>query len=683
MIEYDTNVLNSIKSPWTLSRVAVAALGLVVASACTSSNRTAPLTSAEPITASTAVSAPAETTNATSNASPLVVDLRADLNHDGLVDVSPDGGADEAMEDDARPGAAIMLANLDDDAARCRQAVAALMAEGYVETQLDDCSDARDDVVNGAADELDLARLHVMGPSSADVTISVDPPSRARLFVQGAAGFVPMPADGTVRVEGVDGVELAIEALDIARDVSEWDGAVRVVAQSSTGRDEVIVRVAPVEITGNLGQIETLFVEGAAPPEREQAIDAAHFSDGSGDPADNQAFWRGFAVSDEEGQGRFVDNLQRQLADTGAADAMSVLSFDSWLWVWIQDLFEPASMTMPSRTGPHRLRTVLASGYHGIDSNGDGVLTGTEAPTAVLFRSLLGPDVAVVPSGVNIPGAQPGAENDRQYFLSAGGNIELLPPDDNNPLGRIAVGNSGDSTLFPKWLRLLESQQAQPVLALDTTWLYAGHVDEFMNTVPTQSARGWALVLADPRLGLELLRTAGPETEVFTTAEPQRVGDDVPGSQRTVSDGFIALQAPKKVGELLNDGDFVDANERSALAIDKNLAQIREAYDLTDAEIIRVPVLYKYTDGKRVAGYPRNTVNGLSAGSIFLAPMHHGPIVDGSDVLGAETERAFSAQGITVRWVDTSPLTPGGELHCATNVFRTLANRPLWWETIQ
>jgi protein-arginine deiminase len=609
-----------------------------------------------------------------------LLDLRADLNRNGRVDLSADGGTDEALEKGAKPGAAIMLANLDDDSARCREVVATMMVTGYTERQLDDCSDARDEVVNGEADELDLAHLHLMASGLSDIKVTVVPASRARVFVKRTDGTKPLEASGLLGVDAKEGVELLIEALDIARDVNEWDGTVRVIARSGSASDEVTFRVAPVEITGNLGRIETLFVEGAAPPGREQAIDAAHFNEMSGASAGDDSLWRGFSVSDEEGQGRFVDNLQRQLADTDAAVVLSVLSFDSWLWVWIQDIFEPASMAMPSPMRPHRMRTVLSSGYHGVDSNRDGILTGTEAPTAVLYKCLLGPDVAVVSSGVYRPEAQPGAENDRHYFLSAGGNIESLPADPDNPIGRIVIGNSGDSQPFPEWVQLLESQQAQPVLTMDTSWLYAGHVDEFMNTVPADSPRGWALVLADPRLGQKLLRSANQNAEVFATVASLHMPADVSGAERLIVDGFAALQAPKRVGELLDDAGFLAANEQAAVAIDSNLAQMRKFYNIAEAEIIRVPVLFKTTDGKRVAGYPRNTVNGLAAGSVFFAPMHHGPLVDGSDVLAAETERAFSAHGIEVRWIDTSTLTPGGELHCATNVFRSLTGRPLWWE---
>jgi protein-arginine deiminase len=607
------------------------------------------------------------------------VDLRADLNHDGRVDL--DSSSDESLEDDTARPAAIMLANVDDDGSRCRPAVRDLLAAGYRDEQLDDCSDASDEVINGDADMLDLAQVMLVSRGQ-EIEISVEPADRVRVFVLGDSEARPLAGDGLV--EASDGpVELRIEALDIVRDDTVWDGSVTIRASAGEAQDEVTLQAAPVELTGNLGRIESLFVEGPAPPEREQAIDAAHFPPGEATSADDFAVWRAFAISDEEGQARFVDGLHRQVAATDAADHVTMLHYDSFLWVWAQDLFEPASMAMPGPNGPHRMRTLLASGYHGIDSNGDGTLTGTESPTAVLYSSLLGPDLAVVSSGVYRPGARPGDENDRAYFLSAGGNIEVLPPDDGNPLGQIVIGNAGDSRPFPELLRLLESQ-AQPVLSVDTSWLTASHTDEFMNTVPAPTPRGWALVLADPRQAVDVVRSAPPDSTLFGAAQPQRIPSDAGELEAQLAAYFVNQQAPRAVSELVGSPAFADDNERAAVAIDANLALIRDATGLTDDEIIRVPVLYSGDTGggreARLAGYPRNTLNGLSAGNIYLAPLHHGPTVDGVDILGAATEQSFAEAGIDVAWVDTSPLTPGGELHCATNVLRSLTGRPVWWE---
>ncbi|HOU93339.1 MAG TPA: hypothetical protein PLU22_19940, partial [Polyangiaceae bacterium] len=84
----------------------------------------------------------------------LRVDLRADVDRDGVV--APPGGADEADEDDwtAARGATV-LANLDDDLGACAP------DSTIPDPELDDCRDAADEVVNGAADLADLAPLFV------------------------------------------------------------------------------------------------------------------------------------------------------------------------------------------------------------------------------------------------------------------------------------------------------------------------------------------------------------------------------------------------------------------------------------------------------------------------------------------------------------------------------------------
>jgi hypothetical protein len=56
-------------------------------------------------------------------------------------------------------------------------------------------------------------------------------------------------------------------------------------------------------------------------------------------------------------------------------------------------------------------------------------------------------------------------------------------------------------------LTLLASQGVQDPLKLDTSWLTIAHVDEFVQFLPADNARGWTIAVADPRAGVEVLRT--------------------------------------------------------------------------------------------------------------------------------------------------------------------------------
>jgi protein-arginine deiminase len=79
-----------------------------------------------------------------------IVDLRADTNRDGVIRF--DDPADDDGEDvwDSKHGA-VFLANIDDDEEKCPKDVD--------DVELPDCNDAADEVINGAEDALDLARL--------------------------------------------------------------------------------------------------------------------------------------------------------------------------------------------------------------------------------------------------------------------------------------------------------------------------------------------------------------------------------------------------------------------------------------------------------------------------------------------------------------------------------------------
>ncbi|MGX5207331.1 hypothetical protein ACWKT3_01290 [Streptomyces violaceus] len=83
-------------------------------------------------------------TTAAARKPPPVADLRADVNQDGRVDAG--GPSDEAGEEVWRPGrGAVFLANLDDDARRCRMRPGDLdRVDPAVDERLAACHDAAD-----------------------------------------------------------------------------------------------------------------------------------------------------------------------------------------------------------------------------------------------------------------------------------------------------------------------------------------------------------------------------------------------------------------------------------------------------------------------------------------------------------------------------------------------------------
>ncbi len=90
-----------------------------------------------------------------------------------------------------------------------------------------------------------------------------------------------------------------------------------------------------------------------------------------------------------------------------------------------------------------------------------------------------------------------------------GGNLELIPPYTNHPIGRIVVGSMPSNQVS-----FLTRQEVQgPVVQLDTTWLIVGHVDEFMSFVPDTS--GFARVFASPTKAKLILDNTQPHEPLF------------------------------------------------------------------------------------------------------------------------------------------------------------------------
>jgi protein-arginine deiminase len=284
------------------------------------------------------------------------------------------------------------------------------------------------------------------------------------------------------------------------------------------------------------------------------------------------------------------------------------------------------------------------------------------------------------------------------------GNLETIPATPGHPVGQIVIGGDGlDHKTGPatEMMTLLKSQGMQSPIAVDTSWLSIGHVDEFIQFVPVPgSARGWKAVVADPTAGLDLLKgvqKAGHGGEIMHGGLPKLEWPyDERIDQRTTN-------------EFLADEQFVGTNQRAAEKIQANLDVLRQKAGLTSADIVRIPALYTargmdygmleteirgMQDGPdkdaavaklhamrdALAEIP-GTVNGLvlNAGR-YVAPKTFGPIVDGKDVFATAIDKAFAGIGYQVAYANdlTSVHVSEGEIHCGTNTLRdSLTNR--WW----
>jgi protein-arginine deiminase len=263
-----------------------------------------------------------------------------------------------------------------------------------------------------------------------------------------------------------------------------------------------------------------------------------------------------------------------------------------------------------------------------------------------VFRDLRGPGVAVVQAM-----ADDGRDGIKD-LRNATGNIESLPPYRGYPDGRLVYGSDPSGALMPDpaFIGLLTSQGRQPPVVVDTSWLLVGHADETTRVVRARTARGWTIMVADPRLAVSTLRANQAHGDVR----------------------FTAGRLTATIDEVLADEQLMADNEEAARHIDDQLSVLLRETGLREDELVRVPVLFTKPKeiGLFVAATP-GIPNGLSIDAqTFAAPDPHAPVIDGEDIFQQVTERAL--RGVDVRWVEDLGWAHlgGGEVHCTTNAWR-------------
>ncbi|MFJ4877053.1 protein-arginine deiminase family protein [Streptomyces sp. NPDC088745] len=605
-----------------------------------------------------ALLATAVTTAATAAPAPTAPpapDLRADVNQDGRVDLT--GDTDEPGEDRWRPGrGAVFLPNLDDDARRCRATAADLdRVDPAVDERLAACHDAADERVNGERDARDLAPLRVRPMRVADDAaghLGVSPAQApyVRLFVRRGGELIALKGELTAR-ELRAGIELAVEGRDVVRDPRRWNGEVDIVLTVRQGgaaaSDRVRMRVAPVLVQHDLQRAESVFAAAPGP--------------GSGIVPG----WIGARYRPSEWK-PFADSLRRAAERAGLPrDKLTFTPGTAQWWrdIWRQDTVEPGTVSMPAPGGVHRMRMLLRAPVVWPASElGPSTLSRS---ARLLFRELRGPDVGVVQQFTR---ARPANVDDLQNFA---GNFESVPPYPGHPQGRIVYGASADRAPDPSFVRMLAAQGQQAPIAVDTSWLLVGHTDETVHVVRADNARGWTLMVSDPRLATRLLREASARG----------------GGGRLLFEGTTAEDRPT-VDAVLGDAAFLAGNERAARHVDAQVDTLLREIGLSERELVRVPVLYAWgrfdpsIPRERAVAYSPGLANGLSLSARdYAAPDPHGPMVGREDLFRTATERALRRQGVRVSWVENFKWAhlAGGEVHCATNALRDTSGGTPWW----
>lgn len=567
----------------------------------------------------------------------VLADLRADSNRDGEIRFDDDSDAKDKTAWNATTGA-IFLANIDDDNERCK-------------ANLDDltiarCNDASDEVVNGEQDALDLARLKTRPwpktPDDAIGRFTIGPDTEnARPFVRLFFRNGPEPTDFTplddttefVANEIREGIELAIEAKDIVRDLETWDGYVDVVftVTSSEGEssDTVRLRVAPVVTYHHLLPAEKVWVSNTR-------------------TSGNAAMRRDLAAA----------------CSAAGLDAPQTITVDD---PWTQDFFEPAFMSMP---GPNGTQHVIRVNYRSANVVQPEDEKSPLRPAGKFVFRMRGKDVA----GIQQFDVK---HSESMDTLNSFGNFETVPPYEKDgkrfDLGRVLRGKT--KSFFPdkSFSKMIDAQLQQPPIDIDTSWLVVAHVDETLSFVKANTKRGWMLLVNDARLARQMLEE---QVQAGRGNVPMFVGktwyDWETGQERSAQ---VTIQ------QVLADTEVMRASAEAAVEVDAQVAVLKKEIGLTDDEIIRVPFLHTTYDGRSVA-YQPGMVNGIYLSDTrFAAPDPHGPVIGGEDIFKKALAESLAKIGITVDFVeDWEYHVEMGEVHCGTNTTRRIPDVK-WWES--
>jgi protein-arginine deiminase len=573
-----------------------------------------------------------------------VVDLRADVNRDGVVSLTDDSDVAGKTAWNEQRGA-IFLANIDDDTKRCE------FNNQISDIDLAKCNDAADTIVNGDDDLLDLAYLKtVPWPEARDDVygqLFVDDKAlpQVRLFKKIGGNFVEYPAEEPLLAPELrEGVEFAIEARDIVRDPAVWDGFVDLrlevnykdendVRQKAS--DTVRMRVSPVMTFHHLDPAETVYVTNIT------------------------ASW---GVQDSL---KFQNELTTAITAAGVPNPLYKYSANDQ---WIQDHFEPGYMSMPKAGGgQHVIRVNYRSANVYAPNNQGNPLR----PAGRIVYALRGKDVAAVQEFMR-------NHNGSMDTLDSTGNTETIPPFSLNgvhyPLGRSFRGSTSTYFTDPNFTKMMEAQKIQPPVYVDTSWLLVGHVDETVSFLKANTPRGWVLLANDPIMAKQMLE-----------AEVAKGNGDVQmfvGKQTYNAAGTAMVSATRTINQVLADTEVMNESAISAVKVDGHVAKITEETGIEASDIIRVPFLHEPISGLSVA-YQPGTVNLLALNDTTVAmPDPFGPVIDGKDIFKEQLQTALAAIGYTIHWIDDWRLYHIllGEVHCATNTARSIPSVK-WWET--
>ena len=302
---------------------------------------------------------------------------------------------------------------------------------------------------------------------------------------------------------------------------------------------------------------------------------------------------------------------------------------------------------------------------------------------------------------------------EQDHNLDSFGNVQVIPPIlPDYPLGRILYGTSVDdsqSEISYNLIDLLESQQVQKPMRIDTGWLSVGHVDEIVSFVLDPSCSlGFRVLMVSTNLFFELLRQLDPETFIFDDPElfylfqqpssaitqrfqlkDQKQDPKQDQNQEQKQDqkqghgqgkGSCIYQSRLKVKDLLSWTELIETNQTYQKRLDDNKRLMAQELCIKSSEIREIPICYwpKSLSERAKSIFP-NMINYLYLGTSILVPKPFGPKVKNHDLF-EKTFQDVIPKSIRIYFINnwTPYYLLEGDIHCGTLVKRTHPQQP-WW----
>jgi len=528
--------------------------------------------------------------------------------------------------------------------------------------------DALDRRVNGSADVADLGILRLSLTADAPLgenlenlatppklRLSLDPAARpyVRLFQRTAQGWQAVDGKGNQPLVWSRDLTLGIESRSFANGVAgrTWSGLVELEASLTIGdravSDRLALRVVPWLMLPNTAPVQTLY------------------------------------VTDIPGTRSFAKQLESVVKPVGVRVQRETVGV-----LWLQDTIEIGYSQFPGfRLFQEVSSSPLNTPTNSLERNAIGTKFQNQLPVQTQWSALNGVRKTVPGIYAHDEFAKSLLNEDLGWFQAAKsrsnpqpdqwldwyGNLEVSPPVPGFPLGRIYYGNSTKTSFHPDLVAFLNAQKLQvPAVAIDTSWLHIRHVDEILSFIPHKNQNSnthksdknkgaFAVVMVSPQAGLTLLNN------LQALGYGDRIIPRSGGNGRTIS-------------QLLNDTNWVAFNqriEREKLAIVRQ--QLQTEFGVLPKQIVSLPVVFN-TEGEALWSNP---VNGLQVNGLWLVGDPQlgtfGKNFGGRDPLQVAIETAILPTGLQVRFLnDAYYHLRLGNVHCATNSWRSAPGLPFW-----